>query len=82
MMRTAQEMTCPQCGGHLAARTVNKKFVAAFNKHELSIWDPPGGPPYRMSDFKLDNVRHIKYRMLNRCRYCGHEWFSTKSERA
>jgi len=83
MLQTMQEMTCPQCGRRFATDIIEKKPLGIFKKFKVDLIagiDDSRGEPY--GPFRMNSNRYMKFRYTNRCRQCGHEWFSTSSERA
>ena len=58
---------CPACQKAWGREIERKEKVALFNQ------DIPldGLPP----------IPHVEYRLHNRCRHCGHQWISTRTEK-
>jgi hypothetical protein len=72
------EMRCPRCGRNLAAIVVDEDFKGFYNKYEMD--------PFKRNLFirrvGLLSTRKMKFQIRNRCRHCGYEWFTTRSEKA
>ena len=56
---------CPNCKRYWAAKKSHDQLLGFFRKGEER--GDPDNPEFRM-------VRYHKYRVFNRCKYCGFEW--------
>jgi ribosomal protein S14 len=76
--KTYLEMRCPQCERSLAAVIMDEELKGIYKKYEMDPFRTNG----HTARIRLKSTRKVKYEIRNRCRYCGHEWFTTRSEKA
>ena len=63
---------CPQCGRGWARENTGANFLGTFWKSEAQEEMTLERPPIR---------RFEKYKIIHRCKYCGHTWYSNRLKR-
>ncbi len=64
--RSEKENQCPQCGKVWAAEELSEKLMGIFQK------------AYEVSNRGASYMRHSKYRIHYKCKYCSYEWLFIK----
>ena len=76
------ERHCPNCNQNNASQLMKEELVGIFRKSKLS----PGFKLARwLPDSETSNnygvTMYEKYKIYNKCIFCGHEWISYKSKK-
>jgi hypothetical protein len=67
---------CPKCQRSWAREDLREELVGVFQK---ALPKPPWRRAAVFGEIRV--VPHGKYKLYHQCKYCGHEWTSTKTSR-
>lgn len=76
------EKRCPSCSQDNAAQIIKDEFVGIFLKSKFIGGFKIGhGLPGFNTGNNYGAAMYEKYKLYNKCKFCGHEWVSYKSRR-
>ena len=76
------ERRCPNCNQNNASQVMKEELVGIFLKSKFRLGYKIGhGLPEPDTANNFGAAMHEKYKLYNKCKFCGHEWISYRSRR-